>query len=214
MLSSCNVNSKRRAQFLRCYIIIYLHIFIVIYIFIYQNSERRARPNFRSVSRRRNRPQRFSHQFGRLLAQFGICYSVNTFPSNCLSVHYIYMKIIYRRLSHCHPELIYFKWIPSRPIWNPFHPQASTLSITIMQQMQQEEGRGAGEIFNTRSLPEYIPWQTSIQKSNFQIISAKCIWDYYGSGRNMKPVFRISASSSMITWLAKEPEEMSLHKVQ
>ena len=140
---------------------------------IYYNSERGARHNFRSVSRRRNRPQRFSLQSSRLLAQFGICYSVNTFPSNCLL--YIYED--------------YISQIITLPSWtnifqmNPFHPQASTLSIAIMQQMLQKEGRGAGEIFNTRSLPEYLPqikfYQDSISRFGTTILSSRVggIWN-------------------------------------
>ena len=146
----------------------------------------------------------------RLLAQFGICYSVNTFPSNCLRRLYIadyHIAILNEHIANEYILALYEI---------PFIPKRQHFPSPSCSRCYKKEVR-AWEIFNTRSLPEYILqinfyWDSKFsnykRKMHLGLLSCK------ESGRNIKPVFRISASSSMITWFAKELEEMSLHKAQ
>lgn len=159
------------------YIIIHLYLYIILYIYKYHNSERRARPNFRSVSRRRNRPQRFSpsRQIWNLLQRQHFSIKLST----------IYMKIIYRRLSQCNPERTYCKWIPSRPIWNPFHPQASTLfhhhhaADATRRVLEQERFSIQGRCQNI--FPDKLQLRFKFYKSKMHLglLSCQADWEEY-----------------------------------
>ena len=147
----------------------------------------------------------------RLLAKFGICYSVNTFPSNCLL--YIWRLFIADYHSAILNEHIANEYLLAL-FEIRFIPKRQHFSITTMQQMLQEECWSRRD-FQYKVVARIYSLINFNSDSNF--IRAKCIWDYYPVkqiGRNMKLVFRISASSSLITWLAKAPEEMSLQKAQ
>ena len=135
----------------------------------------------------------------------------HTFPSNCLL--YIWRLFIADYHSAILNEHIANEYLLAL-FEIRFIPKRQHFSITTMQQMLQEECWSRRD-FQYKVVARIYSLINFNSDSNF--IRAKCIWDYYPVkqiGRNMKLVFRISASSSLITWLAKAPEEMSLQKAQ